>query len=78
MQANQQHLSKLVYHIDNTSIAEALAHVVGADELSATFMMAEDLQWLRDTPVLQVTKPLNRSVMERISVCQLGAAEPPV
>lgn len=39
--------------MENTSVAEALAHLLGADDLSATFMAPSDLAWLADTPVLQ-------------------------
>jgi len=39
--------------MENTSVAEALAHLLGADDLSATFMAPGDLAWLADTPVLQ-------------------------
>ena len=53
-QDNQQHLPKLVAHMENTSVAEALAHLLGADDLSATFMAPGDLAWLADTRVLQV------------------------
>ena len=40
--------------MENTSVAEALAHLLGADDLSATFMAPGDLAWLADTRVLQV------------------------
>lgn len=36
-------------------MAEALAHLLGADDLSATFMAPGDLAWLADTSVLQVS-----------------------
>jgi hypothetical protein len=56
-QDNQGHLPKLVAHMENTSVAEALAHLLGADDLSATFMAPGDLAWLADTRVLQVAGP---------------------
>lgn len=56
-QDNQGHLPKLVAHMENTSVAEALAHLLGADDLSATFMAPGDLAWLADTRVLQVAVP---------------------
>ena len=37
-QEQQEHLPRLVEHMENTSVAEALAHLLGADDLSATFM----------------------------------------
>lgn len=46
----------MVGHMENTSVAEALAHTLGADELSATFMAPPDLAWIRDTAVLQVLR----------------------
>ena len=54
LQEHQEQLPRMVGHMENTSVAEALAHTLGADELSATFMAAPDLAWIRDTAVLQV------------------------
>ena len=44
-------------HLDNTSVAEALVRLLGADEQTATFMPPAELAWLPHTNVLQVPHP---------------------
>jgi len=53
-QEHQEHLGQLVTHVDNTSVAEALVRLLGADDQTATFMPPAELAWLQQTDVLQV------------------------
>ena len=54
LQEHQEHLGQLVTHVDNTSVAEALVRLLGADDQTATFMPPTELAWLQQTDVLQV------------------------
>ena len=54
--AHQSHgevLARLVAHVENTSIAEALVRLVGAEEQTATFIAPDALAWLPATNLLQ-------------------------
>lgn len=54
----------MVAHMENTSVAEALAHTLGADELSATLMAPPDLAWIGSTHVLQVHQKLSKQRLD--------------
>ena len=69
-------------HVDNTSVAEALVRLLGADDQTATFMPPAELAWLQQTDVLQVggglTDPLGSDARVRGSInCLTAALMPP-
>ena len=41
-------------HMDTFSIMESLVKLVGADEQISNYASAEQLEWLRDTPLMQM------------------------
>ena len=41
-------------HMDTFSIMESLVKLVGADEHISNYASAEQLEWLRDTPLMQM------------------------
>ncbi len=47
-------LDQLVGHMDTFSIMESLVKLVGADEQISNYASAEQLEWLRDTPLMQM------------------------
>lgn len=51
---HEELLPKLLRHIDTTSITEIMVRLVGADEQTRVFLHAASLQWLLDTPTLQL------------------------
>ena len=53
-QGHQEHLGQLLAHLDSASVAEALVRLLGADELTSTFMPPAELAWLQESDVLQV------------------------
>ena len=57
-------------HVDNTSVAEALVRLLGADDQTATFMPPAELAWLQQTDVLQLR--LTRSRWGHASVHHQG------
>ena len=47
-------LDQLVGHMDTFSIMESLVKLVGADEQISNYAAAEQLEWLRDTPLMRM------------------------